>query len=106
MSSNCELSSPDNSSSESWDPLRTITPLFRGGEAVNPGETIEGVDESVDDCDPAGPALFIEARLGLVVLFVEIDILCGWLPLMEKCSGMFGLGGRSYKVDETDPRTR
>ena len=62
MSSNCELSRPDKSSSESWDPLRTITPLFRGGEVTDTGETIEGVDESVDDCDPAGPALFIEAR--------------------------------------------
>lgn len=49
MSSNCELSRPDNSSSESCDPLRTITPLFRGGEATDTGETIEGVDESVDD---------------------------------------------------------
>jgi len=62
MISNCELSRPDRSSSESWDPLRTITALFRGGEAANSGETIEGVEESVDDCDPAGPALFIEAR--------------------------------------------
>jgi len=62
MSSNCELSKPENSSSESWDPLRTITPLFRGGEAFEIGETIEGVEESVEDCDPAGPALFIEAR--------------------------------------------
>jgi len=61
MSSNCELSRPDNSSSESCDPLRTIT-LFRGGEATDTGEIIEGDDESVDDCDPAGPALFIEAR--------------------------------------------
>lgn len=62
MSSNCELSRPENSSSESWDPLRTITSLFRGGEAADTVETIEGDDESVDDCDPAGPALFIEAR--------------------------------------------
>ena len=61
MSSNCELSRPDSSSSESCDPLRTIT-LFRGGEATDTGETIEGDDESVDDCDPAGPTLFIEAR--------------------------------------------
>ena len=62
MSSNCELSRPENSSSVSWDPLRMITPLFRGGDGFNTGETIEGVDESVDDCDPAGPTLFMEAR--------------------------------------------
>jgi hypothetical protein len=49
----------EKSSSESWDPLRTITPLFRGGEAFDTGETIEGVDELVDDWDPAGPTLFI-----------------------------------------------
>jgi hypothetical protein len=39
-----------------------MTPLFSGGEAFDTGETIEGVDELVEDCDPAGPALFIEAR--------------------------------------------
>lgn len=105
MSSNCELSRPDSSSSESWDPLRMTTSLFRGGEEADRGETIEGVDESVDDCDPAGPALFIEARWGLFVLLVKIDTFCGWLPLM-KCSGIFGLGGKSDKADETDPRTR
>jgi len=78
MSSNCELSRPENSSSESWDPLRTITPLFCGGEAAETGEKIEGVDESVDDCDPAGPNLFIEVRRALVVLLllVKIDALC------------------------------
>jgi hypothetical protein len=59
MSSNCELSRPENSSSESSDPLRMITPLFCGGDAL---ETIEGADELVEDWDPAGPALFIEAR--------------------------------------------
>lgn len=104
MSSNCELSKPENSSSESWDPLRMIT-LFRGGEAADSGETIEGADESVDDCDPAGPALFIEVRCALFVLLVAIDVLWGWLPL-TKCSGIFGLGGKSYKADEIDPRTR
>ena len=62
MSSNWEVSRPDSSSSESWDPLRTTTSSFRGGEAFDSGETIEGVDESVDDCDPAGPALFVELR--------------------------------------------
>lgn len=75
MSSNCELSRPENSSSESWDPLRMITPLFSGGEAAESGETIEGADESVDDCDPAGPALFIEARCTLFVLLVTTDAL-------------------------------
>ena len=62
MSSNCEVSRPDSSSSESWDPLRTSTPSSCGGEAADRGERIEGADESVDDCDPAGPALFIEVR--------------------------------------------
>lgn len=38
------------------------TSLFIGGEALDTGETMEGVDELVDDCDPAGPALFMEAR--------------------------------------------
>jgi len=52
-----------------------ITPLFCGGEVVDSGETIEGVEESVDDCDPAGPALFIEARWALFALFAGIDIL-------------------------------
>ena len=49
MSSNCELSRPENSSSESADPLRIITPLFCGGDTPETGETIEGVDELVED---------------------------------------------------------
>jgi hypothetical protein len=82
-----------------------MTPLFCGGEAFDTGETIEGVDELVEDCDPAGPALFIEARWALFALFVGIDTFCGWVPL-AKCSGMLGLGGSSDKAEDMDPRTR
>ena len=48
----------------------------------------------------------MEARWALfALLFAGIETLGGWLPL-AKCSGMLGLGGKSDKADDIDPRTR